>query len=240
VEEPEVSSVSKLPEPHTQSLWVYAARDGESDKGNVWNKDYGLLKLPQGWEFLGAGDQFLTRTVKRLGPTWLLCRNDRRRRITRRLGVYASAANIRKAEELALQTEVSREEKRKRGARTRAQQEDRYCQEFRAAALKHLDFAPEHTALAEEIATATAERACQVGSGRVGRTSLLPLEEKVALAVRAHLRHNVTRYDDALFERAMQSGSLETDEAARRALRRAAHEVVGQFLQRHRQPSRRP
>ena len=193
-----------------------------------------------GWEFLGAGDQFLTRTVKRLGPTWLLCKNDHRRRITRKLGVYAPAENIHKAEELAQQTEVALEEKRKRGARTRAQQEDRYRQEFRAAVLGYLDFAPEHTALAEEIATATAERACQVGSGRVGRTSLLPLEEKVALAVRAYLRHNVTRYDDALFERAMQSGNLETDEGDRRALRRVAHEVVEQFLQRHRQPGRRP
>ena len=62
-----------------------------------------------------------------------------------------------------------------------------------------LDFAPEHAELAEQIATLAADRAVVVGSGRVGRTRLLPLEERAALAARATIRHRFTD-DDRLAE----------------------------------------
>jgi len=43
-----------------------------------------------------------------------------------------------------------------------------------------------------------AERAVAVGSGRVGRTKVLALEERTALAARATIRHGFTDYDDRL------------------------------------------
>ena len=43
-----------------------------------------------------------------------------------------------------------------------------------------------------------ADRACEVGSDRVGRTKQLELDEKVRLAVAAHARHNYTSYEEQL------------------------------------------
>jgi hypothetical protein len=44
------------------------------------------------------------------------------------------------------------------------------------------------------------QRAWTVGTGRVGRTAALTLEEKVRLAVQAHARHEYTEYDALLKE----------------------------------------
>ena len=49
-----------------------------------------------------------------------------------------------------------------------------------------------------QIASAAAERAAVVGSGRVGRTRLLSLEERAGLAARACIRHHCTGYHDDL------------------------------------------
>ena len=45
---------------------------------------------------------------------------------------------------------------------------------------------------------AIASHACEVGSGRVGRTSTLSTDEKVHLAVVAHIRHCHTEYEQLL------------------------------------------
>jgi hypothetical protein len=93
------------PDPVTCNLDVYDAREGED--GDAWNKDCGLLFIPDNWGYLPRGDAFLTRTVKRLGPTWVRKKNDRRRRITKTLGLYAPLANIRAAEAMAEQTHAT-------------------------------------------------------------------------------------------------------------------------------------
>src|SRR5207245_236284 len=85
-------------------------------------------------------------------------------------------------------------------ARHRDKVEDAYRSEFAAAVVAWLDFAPEHAARAEQIATSAADRAVVVGSGRVGRTRLLPLEERAALAARAAIRHSFPDYEDRLAE----------------------------------------
>src|SRR6185436_6778952 len=100
-----------------------------------------------------------------------------------------------------------------------------------------LHFAPQFSAEAEKIAKAAAERACKVGSGRVGRTSLLPLDEKVRLAVRAHLRHNATRYDDKMFEQTMLNEGFDVDKDERRELQREAHRNVEEYLRIRRGPT---
>lgn len=71
-----------------------------------------------------------------------------------------------------------------------------------------------------------------MGSGRVGRTSKLSLEEKAELAARAYIRHNHTRYEDRL----MNAGPLEPDldDPLYRELRARAHEEVDRFLERRR------
>jgi hypothetical protein len=56
-------------------------------------------------------------------------------------------------------------------------------------------------------------------SGRVGRTSLIPLSRKVVLAVIAHVRHRHTKYNQLL-----ESGTERQD--ARRAVRRRIETVL--------------
>jgi len=57
-----------------------------------------------------------------------------------------------------------------------------------------------------------AERAAEIGSGRVGRASTLTLAERVELAVAAHLRHQRTAYDD-LYETTNPLGGQHPREA---------------------------
>lgn len=56
-------------------------------------------------------------------------------------------------------------------------------------------------------------------SGRVGRTSMIPLSQKVLLAVIAHVRHKHTDYDNLLHK-----GIERAD--ARKATRRAIEDVM--------------
>ena len=42
-------------------LDVYMTREGP------WNPDHGEIEIPDGWEFLAAGDAFVTRRVKAAG-----------------------------------------------------------------------------------------------------------------------------------------------------------------------------
>ena len=73
--------------------------------------------------------------------------------------------------------------------------------------LRYLNFSPRHRALAKEIADGAAQQATAVGSGRVGRTSKLTLEEKVELAARAYIRHHHAHYE----ERLVEAGLFELD-----------------------------
>ncbi len=107
----------------------------------------------------------------------------------------------------------------------------RYREELHAAVLAFLGFAPEHAALAEQIASDTAARAAVVGSGRVGRTRLLSLEERARLAARAHIRHRFTTYEDKLNR--MPFAAWDEDDLYRE-IKGAAHEAVDDFLEQHR------
>ena len=94
-----------------------------------------------------------------------------------------------------------------------------------------LDFAPQHARLADEIAAGVAEHAAVVGSGRVGRTRLLSLQERAALAARAYIRHRYTDYEEQLD----RFGLLDDD--LHREIKAAAQWSVDEFLDAHRQPS---
>jgi len=80
--------------------------------------------------------------------------------------------------------------------------------ELQSAALRFLRFAPEHAALAQEIAHAAAERAA--------------------------IRHRNTDYEGAL--NGVAPGEWD-DEFLHRHVKAAAHDAVDEFLDRHRSPS---
>ena len=77
-------------------------------------------------------------------------------------------------------------------AERRKQKQKREAAAF-AAGIKEI-----YPGCSNEEAHRIASHACAVGSGRVGRTSSLPTEEKVRRAVVAHVRHCHTDYEDLL------------------------------------------
>jgi hypothetical protein len=223
----QVDAAGPVPDLAELNLDVYDTRDGP------WNPDHGDLAIPDGWEFLPSGDAFLTRTVKAAGRYWLCWQPRSRHRAHRRLlGLLAPAEAIRAAEERARETADKRAAARQVSAQSRARREDRYQGDLCEAVLAFLSFAPQHAELAEQIAAETAAHAAVVGSGRVGRTQLLSLEEKAALAARAHIRHRYTAYEDHLGDRPYEAWD---EDDLYREIKGAAHQAVSDFLDDHRQ-----
>jgi hypothetical protein len=155
-------------------LDVYDGRDG------WWNPQHDVVVLPEGWEFLPTGQAFVTRTVKADGVFWVAWAPRSRTRHHRQLlGLWAPGATIASAHQAAEATRVARESRRAAGARSRARQESRYQGELAEAIVSYLAFSADHDALALSIAASASERAAVVGSGRVGRTRVLTLQESV-------------------------------------------------------------
>jgi hypothetical protein len=214
-------------DPTQSHLDVYVTKAGR------WNPDHGDLELPADWEFLPSGDAFVTRQVRAAGVFWVAWQpRGKNRPHRRKLGLYAPRSAIADAKEEAERTAERRSSKRDANARNRDRAEDRYRGEFVDAVLAWLDFRPEHADLAREIATAAADQAVVVGSGRVGRTKKLSIDERAALAARATIRHRLTDYDDRLAE--LDPFESEVDDLEYQQIRRAAHEAVDTFLDTHR------
>lgn len=206
--------------------------DVYDSKAGSWNPDHGDLEIPDGWEFLPTGDAFLTRTVKAAGIYWLSWQPRSRHRQHRRLlGLWAPAETIEAARLKADETASRRAAGRVQGARARQRQEERYQDQLQAAIVSFLDFAPEHAALTERITVDTAAHAAVVGSGRVGRTQMLSLDERAALAARAHIRHGYTSYHDDLDVLPLECWS---EDDLYRQIKGDANEAVDRFLEEHR------
>lgn len=209
-----------------EHLDVYDTREGP------WTPDHGAIDVPAGWDLLPSGDAFITRTVKAAGVYWYAWKPRSRSRPHRRLiGLWAPRIVIEEAQARAVATAERRERGREQGARTRLRAEERSRAELAEAIRAFLDFAPRHGALAETIAREASERAAEVGSGRVGRTRLLTLEERAALAARAHIRHRHTDYEKAI-DGLVPDGGWDDDRY--RSARARAAEAVEDFLRRHR------
>ncbi len=201
----------------------------------MWNPEQGELEVRSGWEFLAAGDAFVTRRVKAAGAYWTVWRPRSKNRAHRRkLGLFAPAETIETARAAAADTAQRRAKQRVAGARQRDHAEDKYRAEFELAVRTWLDFSPQHATLADEIAAAAADQAVVVGSGRVGRTKTLTLDERAELAGRAYIRHRFTDYDDHLV--GIDSLDSEDNDVEYREIRHNAHRAVDAFLLVHRQP----
>lgn len=209
-------------------LDVYMTREGP------WNPEHGELEIPDEWEFLPSGDAFVTRRVKAAGTYWVAWRpRGRNRPHRRRLGLWAPKEAIDAASAEAEATEAQRSKRREQSARSRERQEDTYRDELEDAIRRFLAFSPEHADLADRIARETASRAAEVGSGRVGRTQTLSLDERAALAARALIRHQYTSYEDDLFDDWIESP---WDDSPRHPeIKAEAHRSVDEFLARHRE-----
>lgn len=216
-------------DPASENLDVYDTKAG------WWNPDLGELDVPDGWEFLASGDAFVTRRVKAAGLHWSAWKpKSRRGGHRRRLGLLAPAAAIDAARNAAVETADQRAAARVAGARHRELVEADYQFELRDTVLRWLDFAPEHSDLAARIADGAAAQATVVGSGRVGRTKTLSVDERAELAARAYIRHHHTDYHDRLDNANVELGD-DIDDDDYRTIKRAAHDDVEAFLDDHRQ-----
>lgn len=219
-------------EAESKNLEVFKAR--ENEPGDVFERRLGHLKIPEGWQFLPRGDVYLTRTVKKLGPTWVLLKFNSRRRVMQACGLYAPKLNIEKANAMAEETCERRASQRVAGAKARARKEENYREGFKKAVREFLNFAPQHAELAMKIASNVAEHACVVGSGRVARTQKIDLLEKVRLATIAYIRHQHTNYENRLnYIQYRQDGILTDDEY--QLTKQAAFDEAQDFLNRHRE-----
>jgi hypothetical protein len=229
---PEKMKKEKLDE---KVLQIWPSREST----DYWTPKFGEIFIPDGWDFLPAGNLYLTKNVKNLGPYW----EERKKRdiTTRRykgpvstiVGIWAPIMNIEKAEYLETQTEANRLKKRETSRIYRDQKEEKYRGEFKKGVIEFLDFAPSYEIMAEEIAEETSNTACEKNSGRVGRTGNLPLEEKVKLAVYAHIRHNYTDYDEKL-RKYRELGLDKLPEDMYRSVKSSAAEKVDEFIIKHR------
>ena len=89
--------------------------------------------------------------------------------------------------------------------------------------------------MADEIAEAASAHTAVVGSGRVGRTRTLSVDQRAALAARAYIRHHLTGYHDALDDLATEEPW--DDEYLYRQIKAEAQQDVDEFLAKHRRPT---
>jgi hypothetical protein len=136
------------------------------------------------------------------------------------------------ANEKAAATAEARARRRQSRPEERARQKARDAAALASAIVAFLDFESKHEKLARQIAQEAAARAAVIGSGRVGRTRTIPLDERAALAARAYIRHRHTNYEENLDQ--FWADDLWDDETAYRDVKAEAQEAVDEFLASHR------
>jgi hypothetical protein len=168
--------------------------------------------------FLPRGDAALTRRAgKHSKLRAVVVEWNRRRKRYERQGTLVEEEALREAEEECLADADARARKAERRREREAVVDREFVIDFTHEILRAYPQAP------PERAAAIALHACRKHSGRVGRSAaaraLAP--QAVTLAVRAHLRHTATAYDDLLMAgvpkreaRAQIAAALDAAEAA--------------------------
>jgi hypothetical protein len=163
----------------------------ERDKGALCLSCADLDQLT----FLPAGDAALTRRARKHSAlSAVVLKFSRARRRYERQGLLVEDEALEQAEAECLADSDARARRREREEERRAEVDSRYVQEF-AKRVREL-FANCPPGREQQIA----EHACRKYSGRVGRSAAAKSldEEAIQLAVRAHIRHRETNYDDLL------------------------------------------
>jgi hypothetical protein len=146
-------------------------------------------------EFLERGDAALTRRASRYSTLRaVVVRFSRSRKRYERQGVLVEEQALARAEQECLSDADARRLARERAAERRQAHDVEYLATF---ARRVCELFP---GCSIEEQRAIAEHACQKYSGRIGRSSAAKelQASAVDLAVRAHVRHVHTRYDELL------------------------------------------
>ncbi|MBY0514441.1 MAG: DUF2293 domain-containing protein [Gemmataceae bacterium] len=160
-----------------------------------WGKRPAERAIPPGYACLYPGNTFVTRRARQLAAergVKVFTQMKKSGRFTRAAAYYVPTDLLAAVEAEARATEAERAEKRVAGQKARAKAHVRELAQ--AAGLIRRLFPAIPAGEAEQVAV----HAYEVGSGRVGRARSLSAEQKVIFAVRAHVRHEHTDYDDLL------------------------------------------
>ena len=172
--------------------------------------------------YLPRGDTALTRRARQhSGLSAVVMRFSRSRKRYERQGVLVEPDALARAEAECIEDEEQRARARERAATYRERVDAKYVTAFADRLRAHYPGCP------PEEADAIAHHACQKHSGRVGRSTSAKQFTPTAIerAVRAHIRHRHTNYDDLLGQ-----GCARAD--AREAVTSAVASVEGRW-QRH-------
>jgi hypothetical protein len=146
-------------------------------------------------EYLPRGDAAVTRRAGKYSPLRaVVVQWSRTRNRYERQGTLVAREAIERAEQECLADAEARARRQEREAARRAIEDEEYRVAFAQAIRAQYPRCP-----ADE-ATAIANHACRKHSGRVGRSAAAKQFDShaITLAVRAHIRHVHTRYDEIL------------------------------------------
>jgi hypothetical protein len=145
--------------------------------------------------FIPRGDAALTRRSRKYSTlSAVVVRFSRSRKRYERQGLLVESAALERAEEECLSDEAKRRIAREKAAVAREQADQQYVAQFTDAIRSRYPDCP-----ARET-EAIAKHACAKYSGRVGRSAAAKSFDAAAidLAVKAHVRHAHTEYDQLL------------------------------------------
>ena len=145
--------------------------------------------------FLPRGDVALTRRSRKYSTlSAVVVQFSRSRGRYERQGLLVEQAALERAEAECLSTEEARRLARDRGALYRERADARYIEEFSERIRRYCPACP------QQEAEAISKHACEKYSGRIGRSAAAKEfdESAMELAVRAHIRHTHTEYDQLL------------------------------------------
>jgi hypothetical protein len=164
---------------------------GEGKKG-LWSFE-NTIDIPEAYVEIPPGDPYLTRKIKELAEV-VYVRMVKRKELglSVRVGLLAPEPVVREALFEAERTRDERERKNARSQVYRKQKEEKKQREMIRRIKGIYSDMPEGEG---EIIVA---HAFEVGSGRVGRTTTVSEEQKIELAVKAHIRHVHTEYDSLI------------------------------------------
>lgn len=194
------------------------------DPKSLWTPS-GPVSVPDNYDFLPSGDAALTRAVKKAGaavPLYEVFKRVSKRYPPRRRGIWAPASLIAAERErlAALRTEAHKAKLQ----RERERRQERDIREFAESIRLRFPACPADEALA------IAQHACEVGSGRVGRSSTAA--DPVRAAVVAHIRHEHTDYDEMLWAYTDEWMDSEERQETRLRVREKVREEIDSILRR--------
>lgn len=164
-------------------------------RGELKGQQGEILSPPSNWSFLPAGDAGITRKVTSKRAYWRVEVKKGRRTIS--LGVWAPKTIIEQAQQDVQEVRLTEGYQKKQiyAAERREKKQVEYNSEFCQEVQKFLSFHDKFKILGQKLAKAVTTHAIPVGSGTVARTTMIPIEERAALAVIAWMRHQTTAYD---------------------------------------------